>query len=83
MVGLQIFKYGTGAKVQTFGPCWEASSQKEWVSPWSWPQRQNPSQAWASGALSGASVAGWGWGLQAGFLGFPKLVENHYIICFL
>ena len=31
-MGLQIFKYGTGAKMQTFGPCWEASSQKEWVS---------------------------------------------------
>ena len=32
LVGLQIFKYGTGVKVQTFGLCWEASSQKEWVS---------------------------------------------------
>lgn len=31
-MGLQVFKYGTGAKVQTFGRCWEASSQKEWVS---------------------------------------------------
>ena len=48
-----------------------------WVSPWSWPRRQNPSRAWTSGTLSGASVSGWGWGLQTGFLCFPKLVENH------
>ena len=67
LVGLQIFKYGTGAKVQTFGPCWEASESTELA-----PATESESGVGLRRTQRG-QCRRWGWGLQTDFLCFPKL----------
>lgn len=52
------------------------------MSSWSWPQATETESGVGLRLISGARVSGWWWGLQIGFLCFPKPVENHYIFAF-
>lgn len=59
LVGLQIFKYEDreSERLNIWSVLGEASSQKRWVIPWSWPQRQIQSGVKASVPLAGPVIA--------------------------